>query len=119
MLGVAGGNLHKALQRVKRSVKPIIQMSRRTHRTLWLLRNHYEHWDELQAAYRKDPKQLPPAGVKLKREFPDADPWSFTFDPSNGDILLAGVVSLNSLVADLKKLDRDLVRFRRKLAPSA
>ena len=71
-------------------------------RALELLRNVYEHWDELRAGYRDG--HLSGSAKKLATEFPAAEPWSVEFFP-DGDVLLANVVSLRSLVKGIRTLE--------------
>lgn len=114
MLTVAGGNLDRAIRRAKKPVRQVIQISKDAHRGLWLLRHNYEHWDELRGAYRKNTGQLSGAAAKLKREFPNADPWSLKFDPESGEIILANVVPLTPLVNELRDLEKELLKIKGK-----
>jgi len=48
------------------------------------------------------------SGEQFLKEFPTGDPWSFTFDPKSGNIVLADVVSLKEFRSDLRKLEAKL-----------
>jgi len=75
-----------------------------TRRALRLLRNIYEHWDELREAFRTGGQADRGAAKKLAEEFPEAEPWSIELEPT-GDIKLAGLVSLNGLHKALRGLE--------------
>lgn len=70
-------------------------------KALKYLRNIYEHWNTA----RK--KQEGGSLKKLQKEFPCAKPFSLTF--TNNDCLLAGEVSLKSLVEEIDKLEKLLL----------
>ena len=80
-------------------------------RALQLLRNVYEHWDELRAGYRDG--QLSRTAKTLATEFPGAEPWSIEFFP-DGDVRLANVVSLRSLIKGIRTLEAS-VRCRLRM----
>lgn len=111
---VAAGNLDRALRRAPKPVQLEVQLSESWRRALWLLRNIYEHWDELRASYRSKDRQLRGAAKKLRAEFPDADPWTFTFDPTSGAIVMADVVPLTSLWKELRLLEARMLRLERR-----
>lgn len=111
---VAAGNLDRALKRAPKAVRLEMQLSEPWRRALWLLRNIYEHWDELRASYRSKGRQLRGAARKLRAEFPNADPWSFTFDPSSGAIVMADVVPLTPLWKELRLLEARMLRLERR-----
>ena len=73
-----------------------------TVRALQLLRHIYEHWDELRSGYRHG--KLTRSAKKLSDEFPKAEPWSVQLLP-DGDVLLANVVSIRTLVKDIRRLE--------------
>lgn len=117
---VAAGNLDRSLRRFRGRARKDYQFPPPTQRALRLLRNIYEHWDELRESFRHGT----PSGAveKLARKFPEAEPWSIVICP-DGDFLLAGVVSLRSLVRDVRRLEakawwglRELRRQGRHLA---
>ena len=70
---------------------------------LWLLGNIYEHWDELRRLYRAKSGRLEGTALKLRTEFPMADPWSLTFDAAAGEIVLADMVPLNPFASQLSR----------------
>ena len=119
MLAVAGGNLDRAIRKARRPIKQAIQISTDSYRALWLLRHNYEHWDELRRPYRQHSTQLPGAAAKLKKEFPKADPWSLTFNPADGEIVLADVVPLTPLVKELRELEKALLRLKKSAVRKA
>lgn len=107
---VAAANLKRALQRAPRELMRT-PFSQDTRRALELLRNVYEHWDELRQCYR-DGGALRGAALKLAKDYPGVEPWSLTLQ-QDGDILVAGLVSLRSLNRDLRALEaRALWRLR-------
>jgi hypothetical protein len=111
-LVVAATNLDRALRRAHRKLRQTA-ITDVTRRALQLLRNVYEHWDELRASYRQgNAKQG--AALKLSQEFPGVEPWSLVFNPDDGDVAIAGLISLRSLVKDLRTLEaRTLWELRR------
>lgn len=114
VLLVAAANLDRALRRASEAVRIQAQLSESWRRALWLLRNIYEHWDELRASYRSKGRQLRGAAQKLRAEFPKADPWSFTFDPATGTIVMADVVPLAALWKELRLLEARMLRLERR-----
>ncbi len=126
-LFVAAANLDRALKRGPKELRRVPDL-RKTRRALWLLRNFYEHWDEIRRSYRAEGSQGD-AVLKLFHEYPDAEPWALEYhtDSEHGhmenDIVVAGVVSLESLTRNLRKLEakalwrlRDLRRQGRHVA---
>jgi hypothetical protein len=113
ILLVAVTNLDRALQRAPKIVRFETQVSESVRRALRLLRDIYEHWDTVRAAYRATGGQLRKAALKLRTEFPEADPWSLTFDPTTGAIVIADVVPLAPLLKELRLLEARLLRFER------
>lgn len=113
LIMVVATNLDRALNRVPKKQKNILSIDPNSRRALKLLRNIYEHWDEMRKELRQnndDPKKS--LGI-LKKEYPDADPWSITIIPENDDILLAGVVSINTLITELRQLEARVLRTER------
>lgn len=111
---VAATNLDRALRAVPKTIRSTASLPESPRRALSLLRNIYEHWDELRKFYRSDSEASQGAARKLKSEFPKADPWSFTFDPTTGDIVLADVVALTPFVSDLRRLEHRLLQLERR-----
>jgi len=114
VLLVAAANLDRALRRAPKAVRLEAQLSESWRRALWLLRNIYEHWDQLRASYRSKGRQLRGGAQKLRAEFPKADPWSFTFDPTSGAIVMADVVPLAPLWKELRLLEARMLRLERR-----
>jgi hypothetical protein len=104
---VAACNLDRAFARAHK-IFPSLQLSASTRRALRLLRNIYEHWEEHRDAFRKSSRPKSNSGEQFLKEFPTGDPWSFTFDPKSGNIVLADVVSLKEFRSDLRKLEAKL-----------
>lgn len=115
LLFIAAANLDRAIAGAPKTIRREAQLPKSTRRALSLLRNVYEHWDELRRQYRMGTANLRGAARKLKDEFPTADPWSFSFDPRNGDIILADVVALKPLFQQLRLLEASLLRHERRL----
>ncbi len=116
-LFVAAANLDRALERGPKELRRVPDL-RKMRRVLWLLRNVYEHWDEIRRAYRAGGSQSE-AVAKLFGEFPEAEPWTLEYHTDDqhgnrkGDIVVAGVVSLDSLTSGLRRLEaRALWRLR-------
>ena len=114
MLVVAAANLQRALRKAKRTVREQATLPESSQRALWLLRNMYEHWDELKRQFRAGSSQLKGAAQKLKKEFPSADPWSCTIDPKTKEVVLADVVALQPFAAELRRLEARLLRLERR-----
>jgi len=104
MLLVAAGNLHKALSRAPKAVRVEVPLSGQSSRALHLLRNIYEHWEKFRVEYRSG-RPLTQAAQKLRSEFSRANPWSLTFDPSSGEIVIADIVPLTPLWKELRLLE--------------
>jgi len=51
--------------------------------------------------------------AKLRKEFPAADPWSFTIDHESNEIVLADVVALRTLLKELRTLQARVMRLER------
>ncbi len=110
---VAAGNLVKALDRAPKMLRTQ-HLSKETTRALLLLRNIYEHWENMRIAFRKGGPEKIAAAQDLTREFPGAEPWAIAFHP-DGDIVLAELVSLKKLVRDLRTLEASAHRRQRQL----
>lgn len=118
MFLVAAANLDKALSAAPEAIQPTTQLAEQPRRALKLLRNIYEHWDELRRKYRSG--DLDRSAADLRREFPNADPWSSTFDAETGEVLLvADVVEVKPLLLDTRKLEAKLLRIQRTRARNA
>jgi len=111
-LMVATGNLDRALHRGAKYLRRT-PLPTRTLRILRLLRNVYEHWDANRVGFRKGVPRKAQAAKKLAEEFPDAEPWSLSYH--EGDILLAGIVSLRSLKNELRKIEAAIHWQQRRL----
>ena len=109
----AATNLDRALRRTHRKLRQTA-ITEETRRTLQLLRNVYEHWDELRACYRRGNAKRG-AALKLSQEFPGVEPWSLVFHPDTGDVVIAGLVSVHSLVKDLRTLEARALWEQRRL----
>ena len=112
-LCVAGGNLDRAMKRAPKKLRRELELPESQSRALWLLRNIYEHWDQLRTQYRSG-RPLTGAAAKIQKEFPAAKPWSVTLDPSTGDITVGGVVSLAKLDHELRALESKLSRMMKR-----
>lgn len=112
-LVVAASNLDRALRRAPRTLRQA-GVTDQTRRGLQLLRNVYEHWDELRACYRQGNTKSG-AALKFSKEFPGVEPWTLVFDPDEGDIVIAGLVSVLSLVRDLRNLEARALWEQRRL----
>lgn len=99
---VAGGNLERAIQRLKNRDLDGFRPIRRSRRALQLLRNVHEHWDELRRGYRHG--QLTGAARKLEVEYPGAEPWCLAIQP-DGDVVVANTISLQTLNRDLRTFE--------------
>jgi hypothetical protein len=109
---VAAANLDKALERCPRRLRAVLQISSNETRALRLLRNIYEHWDELRDPYRRE-GELRASAKKLHDEFPGADPWSIIVDPDTNEISLAAVVPLRAFTKELRRLEARVLRAER------
>lgn len=109
---IAAGNLAKALDRAPKFLRSMLP--KKTVRVLQLLRNIYEHWEDMRAAFRKGGPAKTEAALKLAKEFPEAEPWTIAIHP-DGNIDLANVVFLRSLNLDLRKLEASVHWRQRQL----
>ena len=96
---VAGGNVERAIQRLKKHDLDGFRPVKRSRRALQLLRNVHEHWDELRTGYRHG--ELTGAAQKLDLEYPGAEPWCLSIEP-HGDLVVANTISLRDLCRDLR-----------------
>jgi hypothetical protein len=112
-LAVAAANLDRALRRAPRKLRQTA-VEDETRRALQLLRNVYEHWDELRACYRHGSTKRG-AALKISKEFPGVEPWTLVFQPNDGDLLMAGLISIRSLVRDLRTLEAGALWEQRRL----
>lgn len=122
LLYVCAANLDRALERLPKHLRRELQVSKDTRRVLWLLRNVYEHWDEIRKHLRAGTPDPKGTLTKLHKEFPNADPWSFTIDLDTGEIILADVVSFTQWTPELRKLEARALRLeraRRQITPPA
>lgn len=101
-LVLAAGNLSKALDRGPKSLRRILPS--KTLRALKLLRDIYEHWENMRATFRQGGPAKIESALKLTNEFPEAEPWTIAIHP-DGDIDLANVVFLRPLSLDLRRLE--------------
>jgi hypothetical protein len=116
LLLVCAANLERALLKVPKRFRRDLYVTKDSRRALWLLRNIYEHWDELRRHLRAGTNDAKGTLAKLRKEFPQADPWSFTIDPANNTIILADVVDLNALTLELRRLEASVLRLERARA---
>jgi hypothetical protein len=113
LLLVCAANLERALLKVPKRYRRDLYVTKDSRRALWLLRNVYEHWDELKRHLRAGTDDAKGTLAKLRKEFPQADPWSFTINPANNTIVLADVVDLNALTLELRRLEASVLRLER------
>jgi hypothetical protein len=90
---VAAANLDRALRKAPRKLRRAA-VSDETRRALQLLRNVYEHWDELRECYRSGSRKRG-AALKLSEEYPGVEPWTLVLHP-DGDMVVAGLISVRS-----------------------
>jgi hypothetical protein len=102
-IAVAATNLDRALSQAEEYVGDW-GIPSETLRALRLLRNIYEHWDELREAFRTGGQADRGAAKRLAEEFPEAEPWSIELEPG-GDIKVAGLISLKALKKALRGLE--------------
>jgi hypothetical protein len=114
ILMVTAANLDRALKKARKYIPTEARLPESPQRALWLLRNIYEHWDQLRKEYRQPLGPLKGAALKLKEEFPDAVPWSITIDHKTGELTLANVIPLGLFVAELRILEARLLRLQRQ-----
>jgi hypothetical protein len=110
---VATANLDRALDAAPPPIKRVIALPRRSRRALRLLRNIYEHWDELRQCYRKGTEDTNRTARKLRKEFPEADPWSSSIDPAKGEIIIANIIPLGPFIKGLRHLEARMHRLER------
>ena len=113
LLLVCAANLDRALDRVPKNLRRQLSISKQSRRALWLLRNIYEHWDELRRHLRAGTSDSKGTIAKLRKEFPAADPWSFTIDHRADEIVLADIVALRALLKELRGLEAGVLRLER------
>jgi len=111
---IAAANLDRALDAAPRPIKRVIALPRRSRRALHLLRNIYEHWDELRRCYRKGTEDTNPAAQKLRKEFPEANPWTSSIDPAKGEIIIANTISLKPFTKELRHLEARMHQLERQ-----
>jgi hypothetical protein len=109
---VAATNLDRALCRAPRKLRQTA-VKAETRRALQL-RNVYEHWDELRACYRQGNTKRG-AALKLSQEFPGVEPWTLVLLPDDGDLVIAGLISVRSLAKDLRTLEARTLWEQRRL----
>jgi hypothetical protein len=110
---VAAANLQRALDAAPRALRSDVRMAKVPGRVLRLLRDVYEHWDQLRREFRKSDRPVRGAAGRLAKEFPGADPWSFTFELATDDIVFANVVVAKDLTRALRLLEARLLRCER------
>lgn len=111
-LVVAAANLNRALRRAPRKLRQAT-VSDETRRALQLLRDVYEHWDVLRKCYR-DGNRKSGAALNLSEEYPGVEPWTLTLHP-DGDIVVAGLISVRALIKDLRALEARAIWEQRRL----
>ena len=109
---IAARNLDRAFKRAQ-TIFPELELSDTTRQALRLLRNIYEHWEDHRDTFRSATRQKRQSGETFVRRFPAGDPWSFTFVPRTGDIVLADVVSLADFLSQLRKLEAQVLLLER------
>lgn len=112
-LAVAATNLDRALRRAHRKFRQSA-ITEETRRALQLLRDVYEHWDVLRACYRQGNIKRG-AALKLSQEFPGVEPWTLVFNTDDADVVIAGLVSVRSLIKDLRTLEARAIWEQRSL----
>ncbi len=110
---VAAANLDRALRKAPHKLRRT-GVTEVTRRALQLLRNVYEHWDKLRACYRRGNTRSG-AALKLSKAFPGVEPWTLIFHPDKDDLLIAGLVSVRSLIKDLRTLEARALWEQRRL----
>lgn len=113
LLLVCAANLDRALDRLPKGLRRQLSVTKETRRALLLLRNIYEHWDQLRRHLRAGTSDAKGTIAKLRKEFPAADPWSFTIDHQKDEIVLADVVALRTFLKELRKLEARVLRQER------
>lgn len=111
---VAAANLSRALDSAPKALRKVTTLGLPSARGLRLLRDVYEHWDQLRPQVAGQRPLSGGAAEKLANEFPGAEPWSLTFTPGTGEIVLANVVNVDQLVVDLRRLEAGVLRAERR-----
>ena len=108
---VAATNLDRALGHSKALIgeSPIPETTRRSLR---LLRNLYEHWDEQRHSFRQGGPEKRRAAKALSEEFPNSKPWTLKLFP-DGKVVLAGAISLDEFMNGLRRLEAS-ARWRQR-----
>lgn len=114
ILLVAAANLDRSLKKAQKFVPRKLKLPEQHQRALYLLRNIYEHWDQLRKEYRQPKGPLQGSALRLKQEFPNAVPWSISFDPNTGEITIANTVPLKPFNDALRQLEAKLLHFQRQ-----
>lgn len=109
---VAARNLLRAFERAARPLRPVAALPEHHAKALHLLRDVYEHWEQSRRQLA-GAAPLTKAAEKLKSAYPGAEPWSLTYDPRTGAVVLCALVDLESLVPELRSLEARLHRARR------
>jgi hypothetical protein len=112
MIFVAAANLERALAQAS-ALLDGLELSEQLRERLTLLRNIYEHWNEQRDSFRQSTRPKARSGRRLQERLPRAAPWSFEWHP-NGDIVLAGVVSLQNFWRELRILERSMRRLEKR-----
>lgn len=102
-LVVAGGSLYETFRRSEKCLRGL-RPPQETLEILHLLRNIYEHWYGTRVSFRQGGTDKISAALELTKKYPDAQPWKLAIF-ENGDILLAGKISLKDMVRDLRALE--------------
>jgi hypothetical protein len=115
---IAAVNLERAVSALPRQLRRQVQTPAVSRQVLRSLRNVYEHWTESRPHYYRAGgrhTKNAPAASKLQKQFPNAEPWTSTFDPKSDDVTLAGVVPLTPLMKELRQFEARLLRFENRL----
>jgi hypothetical protein len=112
---VSAKNLGEALRGLPRAVRGEVGIAE-SLKALELLRDVYEHWAEARRFYRGHDQNGRSARAvrKLKEKCPSADPWSFTIDRDEDDVIVADVVPLMPFARELRGIEARLLRFERR-----
>jgi hypothetical protein len=101
---VTAGHLDQALKKARRYLRGHGHaLPREKLRALQLLRNVYEHWQEVRDTFRTDGPEKTRSALDLLENYPQAEPRILMLYPD--DIVVAGVVSLKDMVADVRRLE--------------
>jgi len=104
LLLVSAGQLEKVIQAAQQHF-PMIMLPAVLQVSLRHLRNVYEHWEQHRDAFRLPGVPKNRSGKAFATEFPSGEPWAIEIYPGR-DLLVAKVVSLRSLVRELRRLER-------------